>query len=175
LANRAARLQHYFDKLLRFIPNVYLCEELHEFLCSVNVSDMSNESIISLRAIVRVNDAPAVDPVAVDALPRRQEGCGKQNLAVTSAGCCVICQEAMEPSDRDIRILPCGHEYHHRCILQWIPHSNTCCVCKGTAISPPPLRRPRRLLRSRLRLGGVSGTALIPASQGSTTSDVIPD
>jgi hypothetical protein len=136
-------LQQYFDELLRYIPYVDQCEALHEFLCSIDTSTMSYEALLGLGdAIGRVTSGPIVDPASISALPRRQTAQAwklADAAAAASSGCCVICQEAMEPDDGDVRILPCGHEYHYKCIAQWIPRSNTCCVCNAVAVPPPEL------------------------------------
>mmetsp|Transcript_26493 Transcript_26493/g.81539 ORF Transcript_26493/g.81539 Transcript_26493/m.81539 type:complete len:264 (-) Transcript_26493:82-873(-) len=138
LSARAARLQRYFEALLRYIPYVDHCEALHEFLCSVDVSLMSYDALYDLgQAIGRAGgNAPAVDPAAIAALPRRSaeaEAAG----AVPVPCRCVICQDALE-ADEDVRVLPCGHEYHYGCIAKWILQSNTCCVCQGLAVVPAP-------------------------------------
>mmetsp|Transcript_81869 Transcript_81869/g.162583 ORF Transcript_81869/g.162583 Transcript_81869/m.162583 type:complete len:266 (+) Transcript_81869:48-845(+) len=140
LRARSRRLQSYFEALLQHIPYVDQCEALHEFLCSVDVSLMSYDALLDLgQAIGRGGDGPpVVEPAAIAALPRRNFDV--DDCAFPSSMCrCVICQEPFL-SDEDVRILPCGHEYHFDCIAKWIPHSNTCCVCQGMAVLPSTLR-----------------------------------
>mmetsp|Transcript_121762 Transcript_121762/g.221472 ORF Transcript_121762/g.221472 Transcript_121762/m.221472 type:complete len:265 (-) Transcript_121762:25-819(-) len=137
LAGRASRLQCYFDALLRYIPYVDQCEALHEFLCSVDVNNMSYDALLDLeQAIGRAGHVQQVPLSEIEALPRRDVAC--QSM-VPEAERCVICQERLE-SEEDVRLLPCGHQYHFACIAQWIPHSNTCCVCQSVAIPQTPLR-----------------------------------
>jgi len=132
LAARAARLQRYFEELLRFIPFVDQCEALNEFLCSIDVSHMGYDALLDLgQAIGRAGGPRGVAPDAIASLPRR-----RAEASCSSEVRCVICQDAMDAAD-DIRVLPCGHEYHYKCIAQWISQSNSCCVCQGLAVLPP--------------------------------------
>ncbi|CAJ1370827.1 unnamed protein product [Effrenium voratum] len=130
LQNRALQMQEYFEALLRYIPFVDQCEALREFLCSVDVSNMSYDALLDLeQALGRGGPELQVDPALVAALPKRQ-------AFASHLGCCVICQETME-KDEDVRVLPCGHEYHFECISQWIKQCNTCCVCHSMAVAQP--------------------------------------
>ncbi|CAJ1434133.1 unnamed protein product [Effrenium voratum] len=126
----ALQMQEYFEALLRYIPFVDQCEALREFLCSVDVSNMSYDALLDLeQALGRGGPELQVDPALVAALPKRQ-------AFASHLGCCVICQETME-KDEDVRVLPCGHEYHFECISQWIKQCNTCCVCHSMAVAQP--------------------------------------
>lgn len=128
LQMRALQMQEYFEALLRYIPYVDQCEALRELLCSVDVSQMSYDALLDLeQALGRGGPEISVDARLIAALPQRE--------AALKTGCCVICQELME-KDEDVRVLPCGHEYHFECIAQWIPQSNTCCVCHSMAVPP---------------------------------------
>ncbi|KAL0128127.1 hypothetical protein PUN28_003407 [Cardiocondyla obscurior] len=42
---------------------------------------------------------------------------------------CVICSDLLVPSD-DVFHTPCGHVFHHACLLQWIERSHTCPQCR---------------------------------------------
>lgn len=129
LRARSEKLQRYFEALLRYIPYVDQCEVLREFLCSVDVSNMSYDALLDLgQALGRVA-AEAPPPEAVAALPKRADSpSSAQGSAV-----CVICQEYCKNCE-DVRVLPCGHEYHFGCIEQWISVNNTCCVCQCVAV-----------------------------------------
>jgi len=135
LRSRAVQLQEYFEALLRYIPFVDQCEALREFLCSVDVANMSYDALLDLgQALGRAGpEPPPVDPALIAALPKRRA----EEASLSGSGCCVICQEKLD-DDEDIRVLPCGHEYHYDCIAQWIPQSNSCCVCQGLAVYQPP-------------------------------------
>jgi len=130
---RAVQLQEYFEALLRYIPYVDQCEALREFLCSVDVSNMSYDALLDLeQALGRGSPGRRIDAALIAALLKRSD---RRSEAPTQ-NICVICQEAMLKSE-DIRVLPCGHEYHYECISQWIPESNSCCVCHSVAVETP--------------------------------------
>ena len=42
---------------------------------------------------------------------------------------CPICLGDYDWLD-DVARLPCGHTYHHECVLTWLAKSKFCCVCK---------------------------------------------
>ncbi|KZV41169.1 hypothetical protein F511_10303 [Dorcoceras hygrometricum] len=46
---------------------------------------------------------------------------------------CCICQEEYIDGD-DIGISDCGHEFHVKCIKQWLTLKNLCPICKTTAL-----------------------------------------
>eukprot|EP00429_Kryptoperidinium_foliaceum_P095590 CAMPEP_0176247718 /NCGR_PEP_ID=MMETSP0121_2-20121125/33098_1 /TAXON_ID=160619 /ORGANISM="Kryptoperidinium foliaceum, Strain CCMP 1326" /LENGTH=262 /DNA_ID=CAMNT_0017587379 /DNA_START=84 /DNA_END=872 /DNA_ORIENTATION=- len=132
LSARAARLQQYFEDLLRFIPYVDQCEALREFLCSPDVRIDDYDALLDLgQAIGRAGGPQGVEASAIEALPRRSV---EASLVSTGARC-VICQDEMT-SDEDVRVLPCAHEYHFKCIAEWISQNNSCCVCQGLAVLP---------------------------------------
>lgn len=164
LTSRVTRLQRYFDGLLRYVPYVEQCEALFEFLCSVDVNNMSYDALLDLgQALGRGGPSPQpLDPAAIAALPRRaamtESAAGATVAALAAAAAaadtadasakseaasasaadkerCVICQEPLKDSE-DVRVLPCGHEYHFPCIERWVRESNTCCVCHSVAVLP---------------------------------------
>jgi len=47
------------------------------------------------------------------------------------APCCSICMENYEPGTK-IKRLPCKHEYHPECIVQWLETNNSCPICRQT-------------------------------------------
>mmetsp|Transcript_14289 Transcript_14289/g.32449 ORF Transcript_14289/g.32449 Transcript_14289/m.32449 type:complete len:273 (-) Transcript_14289:90-908(-) len=146
LRERAAMIECYINALLRQIPLVEHCEALFKFLCYTTLRNWEYGAMIS-------GGAPPVDAAAVANLPRASSrspsgsstassGCQTAcSLAVPAkAALCVICQDSMEFSraEDDIRVLPCGHEFHFRCISQWLRERNTCCICQGAAILTAP-------------------------------------
>lgn len=59
---------------------------------------------------------------ALDALPRHRS---------TGEESCCVCMCDIEHKDVAIK-LPCGHEFHEECVMQWLDHRTTCPICKVT-------------------------------------------
>ena len=47
----------------------------------------------------------------------------------TSAESCSVCLEEYAEGDR-MRTLPCGHQFHSRCIDRWLQNNRACPICK---------------------------------------------
>lgn len=45
---------------------------------------------------------------------------------------CVVCMCEFE-SRQVLRVLPCGHEFHARCVDKWLKSNRTCPICRGDA------------------------------------------
>jgi len=45
---------------------------------------------------------------------------------------CVICMCEFE-TRQTLRVLPCSHEYHAKCIDKWLKSNRTCPICRGDA------------------------------------------
>jgi len=57
---------------------------------------------------------------------------------------CAVCVECMLTGQRLSR-LPCGHEFHARCLLTWLQRADTCPTCRSKLTDtgshePPPAR-----------------------------------
>lgn len=48
---------------------------------------------------------------------------------------CSVCLAAISPG-QDIVRLPCGHLYHHTCIVRWLARSRHCPFCRASAVEP---------------------------------------
>eukprot|EP00879_Flechtneria_rotunda_P003265 GHRR01003490.1.p1 GENE.GHRR01003490.1~~GHRR01003490.1.p1 ORF type:complete len:766 (+),score=335.12 GHRR01003490.1:402-2699(+) len=57
---------------------------------------------------------------------------------------CVVCLERYQPGDK-VRVLPCQHRFHTRCIDPWLTNRRLCPVCKYDASLPPPRQVQREL------------------------------
>lgn len=139
LQGRRAALQQYLDDLLRYIPYVDQCEALRDFLCTVDQGFLDDyERLLGLEEGMgsAAGCIELLDEAAVASLPRR----GRKAFGVSASptvpfaqDACVICQDTLDPpgAEEDVRVLPCGHEYHFRCISRWLAQSNSCCVCQS--------------------------------------------
>lgn len=139
LEERAVLIQHYLDELLRFIPCVEQFEALYRFLCYSGVP--RNDYGPMLGGQIIAGGAPPVNAAAVARLPRASiSPSDSESPKSTPKKMCVVCQDTMdgENLDDDIRVLPCGHEFHFRCISQWLKQRNACCVCQGAAVLTAP-------------------------------------
>ncbi|XP_008561009.1 E3 ubiquitin-protein ligase RNF38 isoform X2 [Microplitis demolitor] len=45
---------------------------------------------------------------------------------------CVVCMCDFEPP-QSLRVLPCSHEFHSKCIDKWLKSNRTCPICRGDA------------------------------------------
>lgn len=53
----------------------------------------------------------------------------KTNKKIISESC-VICLETFENDTKDISTLPCGHQFHTKCITEWMLKSKKCPLCR---------------------------------------------
>jgi len=51
-------------------------------------------------------------------------GCGQTT--------CVVCMSDFELR-QSLRVLPCGHEFHSKCVDKWLKANRTCPICRGDA------------------------------------------
>jgi len=149
LTQRSVQIQNYVDALLKMITCVDHCEALYKFLCFTNLRSWHYGSMIG-------GGAPPVASSAVASLPRKslasangvssaekrgnqapEKGASKDG-GVAADQFCTVCQDEMDAEAEDIRVLPCGHEFHFKCISDWLKQRNTCCVCNGAAVLTAP-------------------------------------
>merc|ERR1712136_276988 len=91
LQARVCALQTYFDDLLRYIPNVEQSEALYEFLCSIDVSAMSYDTLLDLeRAVGSVGVKNLLSDSQVAALPAWSSTRASWR-GVFETDCCVVC------------------------------------------------------------------------------------
>jgi len=43
---------------------------------------------------------------------------------------CVICMCDFE-NGQNLRVLPCNHEFHTKCVDKWLKTNRTCCICRA--------------------------------------------
>jgi hypothetical protein len=113
-----------------------------------DVTDRDVERLMGLSLVLGAASPPCAhkpaDKEAVLALPRaKAEKGSKEGLAakLATAEFCVICQDPMdiEDPDDDIRVLPCGHQFHFSCISHWLKQRNACCICQVEAVKSQEL------------------------------------
>lgn len=48
---------------------------------------------------------------------------------------CVVCMAEFE-ARQSVRVLPCRHEFHARCVDKWLRNNRTCPICRRSAADP---------------------------------------
>jgi len=144
LATRKEQLQQYFNELLQVIPSLDESLALRSFLFQDgDLPERSNDYgyLLSLGELLgpgeRARSEPPVSSDAVLALPKASISCIEDSVFPNAASkFCVVCQDTMDlrSSDDDVRVLPCGHLFHFKCISSWLQQRNSCCVCQQLAI-----------------------------------------
>ncbi|GLJ24362.1 hypothetical protein SUGI_0465080 [Cryptomeria japonica] len=61
---------------------------------------------------------------------------------------CCLCQATLLAGEKCVK-MPCNHEYHEGCILQWLATSNSCPACKFELPTDDPDYEARKQRRSR--------------------------
>ncbi|TMW61555.1 hypothetical protein Poli38472_012746 [Pythium oligandrum] len=61
------------------------------------------------------------------------------HMAMEPNTCCICLMDY--DIDDDLRVLPCGHEYHESCVDEWLMRNATCPVCRNS-IEPTTTRAP---------------------------------
>mmetsp|Transcript_24334 Transcript_24334/g.58739 ORF Transcript_24334/g.58739 Transcript_24334/m.58739 type:complete len:253 (-) Transcript_24334:157-915(-) len=139
-------------------------EEEEESLCgndSVNGQHNDGESVSLLIRSDEANVAPQPPPQQINEYRlvyrqrRRSPGCPKKILDVlpTSTGKnaggnvqCMICIMTVKGREL-VRILPCLHKFHKRCIDTWLKGSLECPVCK--------MNVPRAILNQEMKVANL--------------------
>lgn len=96
----------------------------------LDVDNMSYEELLALEErIGSVNTGLSEEKIRGS---MKQRKFGSIRIFQNLEPCC-ICQEDYVTGE-DIGILDCGHEFHTRCIKQWLTLKNLCPICKTTAL-----------------------------------------
>jgi E3 ubiquitin-protein ligase RNF38/44 len=52
--------------------------------------------------------------------------------SINDQTCCVVCMCDFEARQL-LRVLPCSHEFHARCVDKWLKTNRTCPICRADA------------------------------------------
>ena len=80
-----------------------------------------------------MRDKNRADTTQIDSLPMQ-----KATTADKEIRCCVCMCDVEE--GEELRVLPCSHKYHKKCIDEWLTY-NGCCPVDKKRIAPPRSRR----------------------------------
>lgn len=50
---------------------------------------------------------------------------------------CAICLDDLQPDPAGLRVLPCGHSFHPKCVDRWVHDHRTCPTCRAPTGDPP--------------------------------------
>lgn len=59
---------------------------------------------------------------------KQREQRPEEHSVVLKLGECPICFEDMKPDT--VMVLPCGHEFHLKCLREWWKRKTTCPMCR---------------------------------------------
>ncbi len=79
----------------------------------------------------RENKRPPTSKKTIERLKsfKMSEKYCKNNLGKLEYPSCSVCISDISNREETI-LLPCGHMYHSKCILEWLNQNNTCPVCR---------------------------------------------
>lgn len=88
--------------------------------------DAISDEIDSLYEITTDVQIRPASKVVVESLSRRVY---KRTTSTSSSDMCTICLSEFETGER-VLTLPCGHEFHDSCILEWFSNNHVCPLCR---------------------------------------------
>lgn len=134
VAAAAAANATYPGILLHFLAMLSQPTDLHTLdrvvQVSAEVQDPENYEAL-LHLAERLGDAKPRGLMrhAIDQLPSYRYTGEKCDTKQTT---CVICMCDFE-SRQMLRVLPCVHEFHSKCVDKWLKSNRTCPICRGDA------------------------------------------
>lgn len=64
----------------------------------------------------------------IEQLPSYKYGSGAEG----EQSSCVVCMAEFE-ARQTLRVLPCAHHFHAKCVDKWLRSNRTCPICRGNA------------------------------------------
>ncbi|XP_021830483.1 E3 ubiquitin-protein ligase MBR2 isoform X1 [Prunus avium] len=98
----------------------------------LDVDNMSYEELLALEERIGDVSTGLSEETIVKLMKQRKFFSITAESSVDMEPCCV-CQEEYNDED-DIGTLDCGHDFHTKCIKQWLMQKNLCPICKTTAL-----------------------------------------
>ncbi|KAK7351637.1 hypothetical protein VNO77_11228 [Canavalia gladiata] len=98
----------------------------------LDVDNMSYEELLALEERIG-NVSTGLSEETILKLLKQKKYSVETGSQLDAEPCCV-CQEDYGDGD-DIGTLDCGHDYHSKCIKQWLMHKNLCPICKTAGLA----------------------------------------
>uniref|UniRef100_A0A2C9KD94 RING-type domain-containing protein n=1 Tax=Biomphalaria glabrata TaxID=6526 RepID=A0A2C9KD94_BIOGL len=80
---------------------------------------------------------PGLTNSELSQIPVVQHADASSQCESTSAYECSICLKSYRPRD-EVRVLPCGHRFHRKCIDTWLKKTCSCPMCRKSTRDPNP-------------------------------------
>lgn len=91
-----------------------------------------------LHVAERIGDAKprGLSRADIDMLPSYKFSADANRNSTTEQTSCVVCMCDFEQK-QTLRVLPCSHEFHQKCIDKWLKSNRTCPICRTEAVIVP--------------------------------------
>jgi len=103
---------------------------LQQGFASGDVSEPENyEALLNLAERLGEVKPKGLSKSNIEQLPSYRFAGGDNDGSQTT---CVVCMSDFELR-QSLRVLPCGHEFHSKCVDKWLKTNRTCPICRGDA------------------------------------------
>ncbi|XP_021714123.1 uncharacterized protein LOC110682167 [Chenopodium quinoa] len=118
---------HYVHHIAIGYPVGMFLQDMHHVM-RLDVENMSYEELLALEDHIGNVSSGLSDETIMELLKWRYYECAVKEPISDDEICCV-CREEYAQGE-EIGELNCGHEFHTRCIKQWLIIKNTCPLCQ---------------------------------------------
>lgn len=106
---------------------------LHPELAANDVTEAENyEALLSLAERLGEVKPKGLNKTDIDQLPSYRYSCEEGESSTHDQTVCVVCMSDFETRQM-VRVLPCSHEFHAKCVDKWLRTNRTCPICRGDA------------------------------------------
>lgn len=107
---------------------------LHPELAASDVNEAENyEALLSLAERLGEVKPKGLPKSDIEQLPSYRFNCAPEG-SDNDQTVCVVCMCDFE-ARQVVRVLPCAHEFHSKCVDKWLKTNRTCPICRGDASS----------------------------------------